>query len=105
MIPDVARKSGSAKPEKEKTTKQEEYQAALKDFKIMWIGRLGSGMASCCDYELSVKYCCVFCICHRLIFTICIDKYVVLCNNEILYCIMHIVNFRSGGLSTVIVNC
>ena len=45
MIPDVARKSNANKPEKEKTTKQEEYQTALKDFKIMWIGRLGSGTA------------------------------------------------------------
>ena len=44
MIPDVPRKTSAAKPEKEKTSKQEEYQNALKDFKIMWISRLGSGV-------------------------------------------------------------
>ncbi|XP_043246717.1 tripeptidyl-peptidase 2-like [Amphibalanus amphitrite] len=43
MIPDVPRKSGASKPDKEKTSKQDEYQNALKDFKIMWIGRLGAG--------------------------------------------------------------
>ncbi|XP_037075025.1 tripeptidyl-peptidase 2-like [Pollicipes pollicipes] len=42
FIPDVARKT-SSKPEKEKVSKQEEFQTALKDFKIMWLGKLGSG--------------------------------------------------------------
>jgi len=45
FVPDVAKKASSSKVEKEKdkTTKEEEFQSALKDFKIMWIGKLGSG--------------------------------------------------------------